>query len=120
MFPSGVQIESGVRIDNLTYNNDIYRKNQSFFLPRISALFKISDKVSSRIGAGLGYKAPTIFTEQTETMLYKNLLPLVDVEAEKSIGGTADINFRSAITEDLFVGLNQMFFLYGYPSAAGA
>ena len=105
-----VQIESGIRFDHLNYNNDIYTKNQDFLLPRISALFKINDKLSSRVGVGLGYKAPTIFTEQTETMLYKNLSPLNEVEAEKSIGGTADVNFKTAITGDLYFSLNQLFF----------
>ena len=105
-----VKIESGIRLDNLTYDNEKYKKNQTFLLPRVSVLFAITDKLSSRVGAGLGYKAPTIFTEQTETMLYKNLLPLKDVEAEKSIGGTADVNFKSAITDDLYFSINQLFF----------
>jgi iron complex outermembrane receptor protein len=34
------------------------------FLPRISALFKITNKFSSRIGGGFGYKSPTILPKK--------------------------------------------------------
>jgi iron complex outermembrane receptor protein/outer membrane receptor for ferrienterochelin and colicins len=80
-------------------------------LPKISALFKISDKWSSRIGGGLGYKIPTIFTEETEKNQYQNLLPLNNIVAEKSIGGTADINYKTKIFDDLQFSINQMFFI---------
>lgn len=105
-----IKIESGVRMDNVSYSNINYNKNQTFVLPRVSALFKISNKISSRIGGGFGYKIPTIFTEQTESMQYQNILPLNNVTAERSIGGTADINYKTKITEDLFFTINQMFF----------
>ena len=108
-----VKIESGLRVDNVTYKNNNYNKNQTFVLPRVSVLFKLTEKISSRIGGGLGYKIPTIFTEQTETMQYKNVLPLDNVEAERSIGGTADINYKTKITEDLGFSINQMFFYTG-------
>lgn len=105
-----VKIESGVRIDNVNYKNINYNKNQTFLLPRISTLFKISDKISSRIGAGLGYKTPTVFTEQTEAIQYQNVLPLDNVKAEKSFGGTADINYRTNIADGLAFSINQLFF----------
>ncbi|UEG50464.1 TonB-dependent receptor [Ferruginibacter lapsinanis] len=105
-----VKIESGIRIDNVSYKNINYDKNQTFVLPRVSSLFKITDKISSRIGGGLGYKIPTVFTEQTEAMQYQHVLPLNNVDAEKSIGGTADINYRTNIYEDLSFSLNQLFF----------
>jgi outer membrane receptor for ferrienterochelin and colicins len=107
------KIESGIRIDNVKYKNSIYTKSQTFVLPRVSALFKLTDKISSRISGGLGYKTPTIFTEQTESRQYQNLLPLNNVQAEKSIGGTADINYRTTIAENLLFSLNQMFFYTG-------
>ncbi len=105
-----VNIESGLRIDKVHYKNNNYSKNQIFILPRISTLFKLSDKVTSRIGGGLGYKIPTIFTEQTESLQYKNVLALSNVTAEKSIGGTADINYRTTLFNDLSFTINQMFF----------
>ena len=106
-----VKLENGLRIDNVEYSNPNFAKNQTFVLPKISALFKISNQWSSRIGGGLGYKVPTIFTEQTETMQYQNVLALSNVEAEKSIGGTADVNYRGGFSDDLLFSINQMFFL---------
>jgi outer membrane receptor for ferrienterochelin and colicins len=106
-----VKLENGLRFDNVSYSNVNFSKNQSFILPKIAALFKINNKWSSRIGGGLGYKIPTIFTEETEKNQYKNLLPLNHVVAEKSIGGTADINLKTKIFEDLQFNINQMFFI---------
>ncbi|MFT4094607.1 MAG: TonB-dependent receptor plug domain-containing protein [Niabella sp.] len=105
-----IKLESGLRADHVHYNNINFAKSQTFVLPRISALFKLSDKFSSRIGGGLGYKIPTIFTERTESMQYQNVLPLDNTKAEKSIGGTADINYRNKIREAFQLSLNQMFF----------
>jgi outer membrane receptor for ferrienterochelin and colicins len=105
-----LKIESGLRVDNASYKNVNFSKSQLFVLPRISALFKLSDKVTSRIGAGLGYKLPTIFTEQTEALQYKNVTTLNNVKAEQSIGGTADVNFKTTITNDFSFSANQLFF----------
>ena len=105
-----VKMESGLRMDNVGYQNNNYHKNQTFVLPRISALFKVSDKITSRIGGGLGYKIPTIFTEQTESIQYRNVLSLNKVKAEQSIGGTADINYRTTLLGNLTFSINQMFF----------
>jgi outer membrane receptor for ferrienterochelin and colicins len=106
-----IKTESGIRIDNVNYKNVNYTKNQTFILPRVSTLFKISNTLTSRIGAGLGYKTPTIFTEQTEALQYQNILALNNVAAEKSIGGTADINYKTHITDDFLFSVNQMFFI---------
>jgi iron complex outermembrane receptor protein/outer membrane receptor for ferrienterochelin and colicins len=106
-----VKLENGLRLDNVTYSNINFSKNQTFFLPKISALFKINSQWSSRVGAGLGYKIPTVFTEQTETIQYQNVQALQNVTAEKSIGGTADINYKTNIFSDLKFAVNQMFFI---------
>jgi outer membrane receptor for ferrienterochelin and colicins len=105
-----IKMESGVRIDHVRYSNAVYRNDQTFLLPRISALFKLSNKVSSRIGGGLGYKVPTIFTEQTESMQYQHLLATGGITAEKSIGGTVDVNFKTALSPELQFSINQLFF----------
>ncbi|HEY6142869.1 MAG TPA: TonB-dependent receptor, partial [Flavobacterium sp.] len=65
-----IKLENGLRFDNVNYSNINFSKNQSFLLPKISALFLINHKWSSRIGGGLGYKIPTIFTEETEENQY--------------------------------------------------
>jgi len=106
-----IKLENGLRIDNVNYSNTNFSKNQTFVLPKVSALFRFNNKWSSRIGAGLGYKIPTIFTEQTETIQYQNVLPLDNVKAEKSIGGTTDVNFRTNLSDDFVFSINQMFFI---------
>ena len=105
-----VKIESGLRIDQVHFENINYSKNQTFVLPRISTLFKISNKITSRISGGLGYKIPTIFNERTESMQYQNVQALNNVKAEQSIGGTADINYTTHFFSDLSFSINQMFF----------
>ncbi|MGG9970513.1 TonB-dependent receptor plug domain-containing protein [Ferruginibacter sp. SUN002] len=105
-----ITIESGMRIDNITYQSIIFKNNQTFALPRLSALFKLSNKLSSRISGGLGYKAPTVFTEQTESMQYRGITALSNVTAEKSIGATVDVNYKTNISADLDFSVNQLFF----------
>ncbi|MFN3755222.1 TonB-dependent receptor plug domain-containing protein [Flavobacterium sp.] len=106
-----VKLENGLRIDNVNYSNPNFSKNQAFVLPKVSALFTFNHKWSSRIGGGLGYKIPTIFTEQTETIQYQNVLSLNNVQAEKSIGGTTDVNFKTNLSDDFVFSINQMFFV---------
>lgn len=106
-----IKLENGLRFDNVKYSNTNFSKNQSFILPKIAALFIINHDWSSRVGGGLGYKIPTIFTEQTEQNQYQNLLPLDNVVAERSIGGTIDVNYKSLVFQDLLFSINQMFFI---------
>lgn len=80
-------------------------------LPRISMLFKIAPKFTSRVGGGFGYKAPAIFTEESEKLLYKNVLP-IDPDSnklEKSYGANWDINYKWNFDE-LSFSVNQFFF----------
>ena len=106
-----VKLESGLRIDHVQYENVVFSRSQTFVLPRLSALFVLNNYFSSRIGGGLGYKVPTIFTEQTETLLYQHVQPLRNVTSEKSIGGTADINYRGIIGKAFRINLNHLFFI---------
>ena len=105
-----VKLEYGARIDNVKFSNINYNKNQTFVLPRISGLYKVNSQFSTRLSGGLGYKIPTIFTEQTETIQYQNVSPLNNVSAEKSIGGTLDFNFKTKLADELLFSINQMFF----------
>ena len=105
-----VKLESGLRVDLADYSNSIYSNTEVFVLPRVSLLLKYNSKWSSRIGAGMGYKTPTLFTEETETIQYRNVAQLANVKSEKSYGGTADINFRTNVTSQLSFSLNQLFF----------
>ena len=99
-------LETGVRGD--------YVKDYGFaILPRLSMLFKFSSKLSSRIGGGMGYKTPTIFTEESERLLYRNVLPINsdENEMERSYGVNADINYRTRFADDkISFSINHLFF----------
>ncbi len=101
-----VTLETGLRGD---YQNDY----GFFLLPRLSGLFKINSHLTSRVGGGLGYKTPNVFTEDAEKIQFKNVLP-IDIEnrnAEKSYGGNFDINYRTALFNNkVSFSINQLFF----------
>ncbi|OCW92338.1 TonB-dependent receptor [Macellibacteroides sp. HH-ZS] len=99
-------LEAGLRTD---YNTDY----GTFVLPRFSLLFKANNKLSSRIGGAMGYKLPTIFTEDAEKLYYRGIQPLsIDqVDAETSIGGNFDINYKTALGDEMTFSINQLFFL---------
>lgn len=87
-------------------------------LPRMSILFKINPYLSSRIGGGLGYKAPTIFTEESERIQYKGVLAIDNSinKLENSYGGNWDINYKTVLFGDkVSLSINQLFF-YTYIS----
>lgn len=97
-------IETGLRTD---YTID----HGLFTLPRLSLLYKFTENLSSRIGGGLGYKLPTIFTEDAERITFRNIQPLgTGVEAETSEGANFDINYQTAIGSKATFSLNQLFF----------
>ncbi len=83
----------------------------TFVLPRISLLYRFTDALSARVGFGLGYKTPTIFNEDSERLLFQGVQPIGDtLKAERSRGGTFDINYRGKITNAGEYSINQMFF----------
>lgn len=98
-------IETGIRADATN-------QNSFFVLPRISALYKFTNKFSTRIGGGLGYKTPTIFTEDAEENAFRNIQPLdfKKVKPENSIGGSFDLNYRTSLFDKISFSINQMFF----------
>jgi len=100
----GLSLEAGFRLDQI--------KGYGVFpLPRISALYRFTDNLSSRLSLGLGYKTPSIFTEDAETLLFRNVLPIGNrLQAERSRGGTFDLNYRNKNGEKLSYAINQMFF----------
>jgi len=98
-------LETGIRGD--------YQNEYGFFLlPRVAALFKFNSSLSARLGGGLGYKTPTVFTEDAERLQFRNVLPInpKNTEAEQSIGGNLDFNYRTLITSEISFSLNTLFF----------
>jgi outer membrane receptor for ferrienterochelin and colicins len=104
-------LETGLRLDD---NTPAASKpaNGLFFLPRVNALFKISNHLSSRIGGGLGYKMPTLFNDESERDGYQHIQPLNvgNTQAEQSYGLNADLNYRSPLGDEAFININQLFF----------
>ncbi len=99
-------LETGIR-------GDYVQDYKLLVLPRLSALFKISPKLTSRIGGGFGYKPPTIFTEEAEEVVFRNILPIDPKlnRVEESIGGNFDMNYRTGLFKDkVTFSINQMFF----------
>jgi iron complex outermembrane receptor protein len=91
-------LETGLRGD--------YQNEYGFFaLPRISALYKANQKLSMRLGGGLGYKTPTVFTEDAERIQFRNVLPIdvSNTKAEQSIGTNFDINYKTPISDEVFI-----------------
>jgi iron complex outermembrane receptor protein len=82
-------------------------------LPRLSALIKVNEHLNSRIGGGLGYKTPTIFTEESERIQYQKVLPIStsNNNLEKSYGLNWDVNYRTSLLNDqLSFSINHLFF----------
>ena len=62
-------LEAGLRLD-------FVKDYGAFALPRVSLLYKFNDHLTSRAGFGFGYKTPSIFTEDAEILLFRNVLPI--------------------------------------------
>jgi len=97
--------ETGMRMD--------YDRDWGFFaLPRISILYKTNTHFSSRIGGGLGYKIPDIFTEEAAFVNFENIQPIDKniLEAERSYGMNLDLNYKDKLFGDLDFSMNQLFY----------
>ncbi|MFA9188677.1 TonB-dependent receptor domain-containing protein [Flavobacterium magnesitis] len=104
-------LETGLRTD--------YNADWGFFpLPRISLLYKNENGFSSRIGGGLGYKIPDIFTEEAESINFKNVLGIDkdNLKAERSYGVNYDFNYQTRLGEIGF-SANQLFYVTAIQNA---
>jgi outer membrane receptor for ferrienterochelin and colicins len=98
-------VETGLRFD---YNS----QRNLFALPRLSLMYRFSKKLTSRLGGGLGYKAPTLFSEEAETRSFRNIdaLDLAKAKSERSYGANYDLNYKTSIADVIDISVNQMFF----------
>jgi outer membrane receptor for ferrienterochelin and colicins len=99
-------LETGLRAD---YNTDF----GFFALPKISLLYKADNGFSSRIGGGLGYKVPDIFTEEAEFINFENILGIdkSSLKAESSYGVNLDFNYKTRLFETIGFSINQLFYV---------
>lgn len=103
-FTSKVSLQAGLRVDKT-------KDYGVFALPRVSLLYRVTDNLSARAGFGLGYKTPTIFNEESETLLFRDVLPVGNsLKAERSRGGTFDLNYHNTIGEKFSYTVNHLFF----------
>ncbi|MEO0339771.1 MAG: TonB-dependent receptor, partial [Bacteroidota bacterium] len=100
-----IAVESGLRIDhNLDYG--------TFVLPRLNVLFKINPALTARMGGGLGYQLPSLFTEEAEARTFRGIRPISVrfTDAERSTGGNFDINYTTGFGDEVTFSINQFFF----------
>ena len=107
-------LESGLRTDYVTASNfSSDNGGQSFVLPKISTLYKLTPELSIRLGGGMGYRMPTIFNEEAEPYGYRNVqaVNFNNLVAEESYGSNIDFKYQSTFgTDNVLLSLNQMFF----------
>ena len=99
-------VESGFRLDHLD--------TEGFFpLPKLSVLYTPNAALTLRIGGGLGYKSPTVFTEETERIQFRRVAPIdyEKLQSERSAGANLDINYRLALGEELSLVANTLLFV---------
>lgn len=101
-----ISLQTGIRTDYVTeYGIAV--------LPRVSLLVKLNSKFSSRIGGSMGYKAPSLFTEQVEAIQFQNVVAIdvANTQLETSVGGNFDVNYQTGLFDDnVFFSINQLFF----------
>jgi len=107
-------LESGLRTDKVEASSiNTENMGKSFVLPKISALYKITPEISIRLGGGMGYRMPSLFSEEAEPYGYKNVqaVNFKNLVAEESYGTNIDFKYQSTFgTDNVLLSLNQMFF----------
>jgi len=102
--------------DKLLLNGGLrtdYQNEFGFFvLPRIAVMYKFTKEFYMRVGSGLGYKLPTIFSTDAEEAGINNIQPLSkNIKPEKSIGANLDFNYKKRLGDENSLTFNQSFFI---------
>ena len=107
-------LESGLRTDAAMASGKLGLSDiHPFILPRVSLLWKVVKPFSIRLGGGMGYRMPTVFTEEAEPLAYMNVnaVDFPNVNPERSYNGNIDFKYVSNFgTENILLSFNQMFF----------
>ena len=97
-------LEPGIRYDhNFKYGG--------YFLPRLAVMYHFTDKFFTRLSGGLGYKLPTPFTDEAERTRYQRVIMPSNLQVEKSNGLNLDFNYKTPLFDELFLSINQAFFI---------
>lgn len=102
-------------LNNLTlqsgFRTDYQNKYNTFLLPQVFLLYKFEKDFYLRFGGGLGYKIPTVFTDEAEERAYLNVLPIPDnAKAEKSFGSSVDFNYHALLWDEVNFSFDQAFY----------
>jgi outer membrane receptor for ferrienterochelin and colicins len=95
--------QTGLRFD---YNSDYV----PVLLPRLSLLYKFNHHFTSRLGGGMGYKAPSVFSNDIDERELRNHNLSGGILTERSLGANWDINYKQKIN-DWNITINQMFYV---------
>lgn len=96
-------VQAGLRLD-------LNSKYHAFLLPKISLMYKATHQVTMRIGAGLGYKIPTLFDSEVDERDYHYLHGYAaGIQSERSVGANFDVNYKTKAGA-WELTLNQAFF----------
>ncbi len=102
-FHPNFTLQSGLRVD-------VHNNYGTFFLPRLSLMYKANQKITMRIGGGLGYKTPTLFNSEIDERQYKYIAGYkLGTTAEKSYGANFDVNYKTNL-DGWSLTFNQTFF----------
>ncbi|MBO0323861.1 TonB-dependent receptor [Muricauda sp. CAU 1633] len=98
-------VETGFRAD---FHSDY----GAMALPRLSMLYEPNSALTFRLGGGMGYKTPTVFTEDAERLQFRNVLPINTDEAdlERSLGGNFDVNYKCIPLPGMTMSINTLLF----------
>ncbi len=99
-------LETGLRTDFTTDWG-------TFILPRFSMLYNGTGGFTSRLGGGLGYKVPDLFTEEAEFVRFENVQGIDKdlLSAETSYGMNLDFNYVTRLTDEVRFSINQLFYI---------
>ncbi|MEC3966382.1 TonB-dependent receptor [Flagellimonas halotolerans] len=98
-------VETGFRAD---FHSDY----GAMALPRLSILYEPNSSLTFRLGGGMGYKTPTVFTEDAERLQFRNVLPINtnDADLERSLGGNFDVNYKWVPMPGMTMSINTLLF----------
>ena len=100
---SKLTAQAGLRFD---YNNAY----EPVVLPRVSLLYKFNHHFTSRLGGGMGYKAPSVFNNDIDERELRNHNLAADILTEKSLGANWDVNYKQSF-DKWNITINQMFYV---------
>lgn len=103
-FNEKTTVEGGMRAD---YNN----RYRLYVLPHFAFLRHWSRHFSTRLNAGMGYKLPTIFQDETEEARFRNVARIAnEVKPEISLGGTVDLKIKVPVSNGWKITIHQLYF----------